>query len=164
MDIVGPDNNIKDCLRIFEQRASKVLSTVFELLEKEGSDKRGGYFCIANAKGVPLFVSLIGSVPQEKAEKYFRYAVKKARRLGKHPKHVSSWQSRNPERGQWGGAVRAHTDFIISFSGLPESWDEAAMLLTVIDTYSAPGPSLALAVRIKGNEQFQKLFAHVMAK
>ena len=33
--------------------------------------------------------------------------------------------------GKWGGAIRAG-DYIISFSGFPELWDEAAMLVLAI--------------------------------
>jgi len=146
-----------------ERMALNVLSQAFNLLQKEGIDKKGGYFCIANAEGVPLFVSLIGGVPQEKAEKYFQYAVEKARRLGQHADHVSSWESRNPEQEQWGGAVRVNADYIVAFSGLPEEWDEAAMLVIADNSFlnsisSRASLYRAILFETRGkNPQFEKL-------
>ena len=43
-------------------------------------------------------------------------------------KHISSYQSRDPENKQWGGAIAA-IDYLIGFSGLSEVGDEA--LVTV---------------------------------
>jgi len=92
-------------------------------------DKRlGGFFCIANGKtGLPYLVKVVGNPPEDKREAYFFFAREKARRLAEHPEHMSSWESRNPELDQWGGAVR-RGDFIFSFSGLPELADEALIL------------------------------------
>jgi len=62
-----------------------------------------------------------------------RFAAEKADRLGKNPEHWLSWQSRDPESGKWGGAIRiicGTIAFIFSISGLPELCDEAAMLIT----------------------------------
>lgn len=103
---------------------------LFEKQDEKWQERTGAWFCVADARtGVPLFdPSLIGQVPLEKAEKYFRFCVEKAIRLANHPEHESSWESRNPDAGEWGGAVRVG-DYIFSISGYPEMGDEALMLI-----------------------------------
>ncbi len=94
----------------------------------EYNRRPGGFFCIADGKtGLPLLVKVVGSPPEDKGEKYFSFAQEKARRLAKHPEHMSSWESRDPESDQWSGAVR-YGGLIFSFSGLPELADEALIL------------------------------------
>lgn len=93
----------------------------------------GGYLCIADGKnGLPILVMLIGEVPLGKAPKYLEFCQEKAGRLAGHPNHESSWESRNEEKNRWGGAIRFR-DLILSFSGLPELGDEAAMLRAAED-------------------------------
>lgn len=105
-------------------------------IEKFGSEegwvgREGGYFCVADGKnGLPLLTVLIGKVPLEKALRYLNLCQEKAARLSMYPGHGSSWESRNPEENQWGGAIRVGTDFIFSLSGFPELGDEAVMLDT----------------------------------
>jgi hypothetical protein len=95
---------------------------------EEWGGRKGGYFCVADGlTGTPLLVAIVGEVPLEKAEKYMEFAQEKARRLAFQIGHVSSWESRDPDHNQWGGAIRIE-DLIFSFSGLPELADEAAML------------------------------------
>ena len=97
--------------------------------EDEWKGRDGGYFCLADAEtGLPYLVTLIGSVSGDKAEKYCAFAQEKARRLASRPDHVSSWQSRNPKKEKYGGAIR-YWGFIHSFSGFSELGDEALMLL-----------------------------------
>jgi hypothetical protein len=95
--------------------------------------KKGGAFCIFQGGRIILH-ALIGDIPDEKVKKYWDLAAQKAERLSIFDGHVSSWQSRRPPT-HWGGAVRC-TEMIFSFSGLPESWDEALMLLTAVDSDS----------------------------
>lgn len=101
-----------------------------EFGNREGWEgKKGGYFCVADGlSGTPLLVALVGEIPLEKVEKYMEFAQEKARRLSFHIGHVSSWESRDPDHDQWGGAIRIE-DMIFSFSGLPELGDEVLMLL-----------------------------------
>jgi hypothetical protein len=92
--------------------------------------REGGYFCLADGRtGFPYAIVLIGSVPEEKSAKYLALCQEKALRLVSNPQHVSSWESRDPENGKWGGAVRVD-NLIYSFSGFPELGDEATMLAT----------------------------------
>ena len=67
-----------------------------------------------------------------RAEASSPFCQEKAKRLVQHPDHKSSWESRNPEAGQWGGAisVSAFGSLIFSMSGFPELGDEAIMLVT----------------------------------
>ena len=93
--------------------------------------RAGGYLCIADGKnGLPLLTVLIGEVSLQKAPKYLEFCQEKAARLAGHPNHQTSWESRNTKKDQWGGAVRFE-DKILSFSGLPEMGDEAAMLVAI---------------------------------
>jgi hypothetical protein len=89
--------------------------------------KRGGALCVAAWTGLIVSTSLHGEIPEEKVPKYRDLACEKAQRLAMYPGHLSSWESRDGS-SKWGGAIRAN-DYILSFSGLPELWDEAFMLL-----------------------------------
>ena len=113
---------------VFDLR--QLLSDILHIGVPEWEGKTGGYFCLADAgTGNPLFEpALIGTVPQEKKEKYLAFCQEKAKRLANHPEHEASWESRNEEANEWGGALRIGT-LIFSFSGLPEWGDEALMLI-----------------------------------
>ena len=122
---------------------------VIEVLREQGQDggREGGYFSLAVAPGFHLFSYLVGEVVDiEKAERYARLSREKADRLIRnfHRGHISSWQSRDLEHESYGGAVKVEIPLrlvgpdtrlpenisgVFSFSGLPESGDEAAMLL-----------------------------------
>jgi hypothetical protein len=91
-------------------------------------NRKGGYFCFSRTNGRILLVTQIGEIESdEKARKYLSYCQEKVTRLACHPDHFSSFQSRCEELNGFGGAIRT-TNHILSFSGLPELWDEACML------------------------------------
>lgn len=94
----------------------------------------GGYFCLLSRAAAPdpfvFYHEPVGAVGPEKAEKYFNLSLEKAIRVGTRG-HQSSWQSRDPDSGKWGGAIIAGS-WILSFSGLPELADEAVMLVTAV--------------------------------
>ena len=93
--------------------------------------RTGAYFCLADVKtGLPIMVLSIGSVSPEKGEKYLANCIEKTKRLAAHPEQLSSWESRDPAKNQWGGAVRGN--YIYSLSGLPELGDEAVMLALML--------------------------------
>lgn len=127
-------------MKILGQGPSEIISSVefsvrkvCALLRKEGEpSKPRGYFTVVNiATSAPVLIAKIGKVPLDKLEKYQLYSREKALRLSikmKSHNHMSSWESRIPEDGKWGGAVFAGRGLIFSFSGLPELADEAAML------------------------------------
>lgn len=96
--------------------------------------RSGAYFCLADSRtGNPLLVIPLGVIsPEEKANKYLTVCLEKARRLATNhwdvnKLHQSSWESRNPDEGKWGGAIIVR-DFIFSMSGLPELGDEFVMI------------------------------------
>jgi hypothetical protein len=96
--------------------------------DEEMKQRIGAYFCVADlSTGKPVLISLLGTVLEEKAPKYLELCQEKPDRLRKHPKHVSSWQSRDPASGKWAGAVKVG-GHILSMSGFPEMLDEAVCL------------------------------------
>lgn len=117
----------KDELNEIGVVVSRVIDLACQLPEAAG--RHGGYFCLASNdhKGVPKLLMLVGSVPENKAEIYCRFAMEKASRLN-GTIDFTSHESRNPEKNQYGGAIMITPD-IFSFSGLPERLDEAAMIV-----------------------------------
>ena len=120
----------EDAINRILPSAIRALNTVISMFGNEdGWELRsGGFFCLADARtGLPWVIAQLGEISNEKVEKYLAFCQEKARRLALHPEHTSSWQSRNPEDNQWGGAIRCGK-YIYSFSGLPELGDEALMM------------------------------------
>lgn len=123
--------------------------------------RRGGYFCLVEPEGnqmaLPTLVLGIGTVPAEKGPRYLALAQEKARRLAKHPEHRSSWQSRNPDKDEWGGAIVA-SPYIFSFSGLsPDTADEAAMLMVAVELgYLELVKALTIA-KLSANQLFKRM-------
>ncbi|MES2436764.1 MAG: hypothetical protein V4519_02030 [Patescibacteria group bacterium] len=77
----------------------------------------------------PLILQAVGLVPQNKKERWMNMSQEKAFRLLNSPTHImTSFETRNPEKDQTGGAIRAG-DYILSFSGLTEAGDEQLMRL-----------------------------------
>ena len=129
MKIIGLTND--------SQLNDTVMEGVIKFLEIAGlrsSRPLAAYFCVASVpgQGRALMIREIGSCPEEKARKYFEFCQEKKDRLYKNPGHISSWQSRQPEKDKYGGAVRTALDgyYILSMSGLPEHGDEAVMVYT----------------------------------
>ncbi|MFZ1654860.1 MAG: hypothetical protein WBO92_02730 [Candidatus Moraniibacteriota bacterium] len=122
----------------------RVLTVAKELLDQRGRpDCTGGYFTWTFDDGAPIIAGLLwGFMPLDKALKRQEFALEKATRLALHHMHLTSYRSRNPKatvvidgeevlRPRWGGAIRAGK-YLLSFSGFPEKWDEAAMFALAI--------------------------------
>ena len=94
--------------------------------------RTGGHFTVAPVGDSPNEILSVGiplpSLPSAD------FAAEKAARLIQNPEHISSFQSRNPEAGQWGGAIRANDQLIFSMSGMPEHVDEAINLSVALKT------------------------------
>ncbi len=119
------------------ERVNIVLRESFLLFEHDSawSGRTGAYFCLANRMtGLPLLIASVGSVHSDKVEKYLTFCQEKAKRLRNNGR-LSSWESRNPAKNQWGGAVAINDDLIFSMSGLPELGDEAVMLASAYWIY-----------------------------
>ena len=104
------------------------------LVHSDNNDKirQAGYFTLRDiATGRVIFTIILGDVPKEKQEKYLQLSLEKGDRLYKNYKsnfkNFSSWQTRNPDKDLWGGAIRAGK-YVLSFSGLSELLDEAFVL------------------------------------
>lgn len=127
--------DINECLELAEAADNVLcflLSDTSPVQHALAADnKRGGYLCLADEKGTPLLICGIGEPDNEKVDKYFNYCQEKACRLGANPEHELSFQSRDPDNGKWGGAVRGH-NYIASFSGLPERADELLSAMVLI--------------------------------
>ncbi len=96
--------------------------------EPKWQGRSGAYFCVSDATtGIAFFTVLIGGLPIDMADVGLVFCQEKARRLASHPDHVASWESRDENTKQYGGAIRCG-NYILSLSGLPELGDEAVML------------------------------------
>ena len=142
-DVVMVHTIVSDVSRVIEV-AGKVLAKASEILvNTDRPDCTGGYLAWTDSNGIPFIAGLMwGSMPADKAVKRQETALEKATRLALHNLHRTSYRSRNPKavviidgvevlRPRWGGAIRAGAD-ILSFSGFPEKWDEAAMFVLAI--------------------------------
>lgn len=95
---------------------------------------------------LPLHAGWMGGMSNfGKLPKYYLLSIEKAMRLANdivEEDHVSSWESRDEKRKLYGGAIRVFgtvrqvsnlpVQIILSFSGLTEAGDEAAMVLTAL--------------------------------
>lgn len=133
--LVERSGEFENALRV----ASEAVGLVIEYLDREAGqpqERRGGYFCYvaATPAGASLLVhAKIGLVCSKKEDKYRAFSLEKAARLAGRPGDRSSWQTRDEAHDQYGGAIRCKSTLgILSFSGLPEHGDEAAMLLVAI--------------------------------
>lgn len=104
------------------------------LVHLQNNDKirQSGYFTLRDiTSGRVIFTIMLGDVPKEKQEKYLNFSLEKGDRLFKNYKsnfkNFSSWQTRNPDKDLWGGAIRTDK-YVLSFSGLSELLDEALVL------------------------------------
>jgi hypothetical protein len=143
-------------------------ANIFFKEDPQWKGRSGGYFCLADGKtGEPICSpSQVGPVNPEKARKYYELSEEKARRLAEHLDHQSSYQSRNPDAGQWGGAVRISDDFIFSLSGYPELGDEALMLILADNYYTSSSASAIVRdiARGNGNPYLEPLFKHIQGQ
>lgn len=96
-------------------------SPVHEPLREE--KRTGGFLCVGDSQGRPIWVCAIGAPPEDKWDRCLAFCQEKVRRLGGHPDHLRSMQSRDPKADQYGGALRGEK-YIVAFSGFPEELDE----------------------------------------
>lgn len=153
-DRVSFDVAVHEVIGLVEMAVREVVAEIND------PERQGGYFCFAMTEGnpsaLPTLIVGVGTVPPEKGPKYLAFAQEKARRLFYLPTHRSSWQSRNPDRNMWGGAIAAGP-YIFSFSGLPEHGDEAAMLLAAIGHGSLIRVEAATIASYSSNQLFIRM-------
>ncbi len=127
------------------RNAKKVINVACEIIKNDYSipkDKRklatAGYLTIAYASGRVISIESIEPTGDfanmERADACLVFSQEKARRLSEKT-DLTSFESRDPANKKYGGAIKVGGDKkfkIISFSGLPELWDEASMFMTAI--------------------------------
>jgi len=122
-------NTIKN----YKKQCIKSVDLIQELIRyfnnNKLSDKTGGYLTVADLKGIPLFVTIIGEVSEDKAEKYFLFSHSKKVIPIVGENIMSSYQVRNPSEDIWAGSIKGEK-FIYSFSGLTEYLDEICSITT----------------------------------
>ncbi len=134
--------------------------------DEEGwADRNGAAFCLLdNASMVIHLHCEMGAIVPEKIEKYFMFSLEKARRLAEHAfdstGKLSSFQTRNPDKNQWGGAI-AGIRFIFSMSGLPELGDEAVMLLSAVLLQEMTVAAALHVARFSNNPYFKRLLSEM---
>lgn len=133
----------------------------FHPVRDDGTPYTGGYLVVADVgTGLPLGSLFIGDVADDKAARYIELAQEKALRLATKLSlgHVLSWQSRDPAANLWGGAAYiCMGNIILSFSGLPELWDEAICLATASYGLYVPPANLIPLTEISENREFYRL-------
>jgi hypothetical protein len=114
------------------ETAVQQMSTI---LAQEGykKNRNSGYFTLRDGvTGRIIFMVQIGICPDDMADKFCEFSQEKGNRLkwDENVRHVTSWQSRDPDNKKYGGAIKAGPakNLILSFSGLPELADEAVMV------------------------------------
>lgn len=129
------------------------------IAETWGDGRKGGYIFICDDTGTQLLHKKLGEPELSKKEKYRSFSREKAERLIRNPDHVLSWESREPEQNQYGGAIRLESGLIISFSGFPELVDEA--FCAVIGFWMTFESQDSLAEKLRKSDN-SKLFADIL--
>ncbi len=159
----------KDNFRIGGESVSKIVDIASQIVEasvkvpgNEAPERQGGYLVIRERySGIILLLERIGKCPPLDTEKYLNFAQEKGARLNGLVKaghgDMSSWQSRNPEAGKWGGAIVAG-NLIVSFSGLKEIVDEAAVLVLALRLSWLTHNEVLAITEISGNRFVKELY------
>ncbi len=125
-------------VRTVAEIISIVTSTYTHVAATVGRGETYGALCILGGENLyPLQAHLFFGELPENGTRSFEIVREKAARLAGFPSHVSSWQSRHPEKFEYGGAVRivrpeSHIG-ILSWSSFPELVDEAYMLAVAVE-------------------------------
>ncbi|MFZ2970984.1 MAG: hypothetical protein WA063_07600 [Minisyncoccia bacterium] len=128
----------KDSFRIGGEPVSKIVDIASQIVEasvkvsgNEAPDRQGGYLVIRERdSGFILLLERIGKCPPADVARYLDLAQEKGLRIASG-QDISSWQSRSPETGKFGGAIVVG-NLTIAFSGLKESIDEAVVLVLAL--------------------------------
>ncbi|MFA6476106.1 MAG: hypothetical protein WCV68_01675 [Candidatus Paceibacterota bacterium] len=133
---------------IYGDLLPELLKQIADCNSRLPADQRryGGYLSVFAAdqdqSEPPLAVIRVGDPTKEKMGKYYDLCLEKGRRLLAHPGHLSSWQSRNVAKEQYGGAM-CTPDFVLGFSGHTELGDEAILVNACFAVGMLPGSTAA---------------------
>ena len=161
----------RDNLQIGEHDLLEVLDQVslnvnaFIELPDAARDRRGGYFTVVSRTESPQVITItkIGNPALEESSTYFDFSQEKANRLIASVELLSSFQNRDPDNGRWGGAIKT-SDYILSFSGLPELGDEAVMLLTAYTFCWLTEEQIVEIAKISSNPHVAPLFRKLYSR
>ncbi len=113
--------------------------------------RKGGWLHALSPSGEVVLHKRLGVIdlPEEDV-RHEQLSIEQAERLQAHPEHLTSWQSRDPQRGRFGGAFRTADHWIFSFSGLPERWNEGLVLgiTTLYGERYTPSPEIEECIRL----------------
>jgi hypothetical protein len=140
--------------------AEPIIRTACELNGE--APKKGGHMCVARPDNEVILVTRLGVVEDRaRADRTLSFCQEKVRRLSANPNDVSSYQTRDPDNNKYGGGIRLEDGMLYAFSGLPELWDEAAMvtLAMTLAGLKAPSPHLAGILKTSRNPHAAALFA-----
>lgn len=149
--------------------AERVVDVAVVLIKESGiDDKTGGiFYCLNWSTGKFLLMASIGYNDPKQMPARMAVAQEKAYRvfvLTGMTTFVTSYDSRNPDLGLWGGAVgirgrNDRSDLVLSFSGLPELWDEAAMLVTAVPSHEMSEDMVLAHISDERNPHLRPLLA-----
>jgi hypothetical protein len=149
--------------------AERVVSVAVDLIKKSGiDDKTGGiFYCTRWSSGRFLLMAAIGINDPKQVPARMAVAQEKAYRvclLSELTSFTTSYDSRNPELIRWGGAVGIEScdgrgDLVLSFSGLPELWDEAAMFVTAVRSHDVSEDIVLAQISEERNPYLRPLLA-----
>ncbi len=91
-------------------------------------------------------------------ELFLTTAQRKNSQMHANPTHMSSYQSRDPEKGDWGGGINLQVYGKTALSGLPELADEACLLYGLIHQKMVSTIFVNTVLCASSN---QKLFEHI---
>ncbi len=115
----------------FEQLTDEMARAVMAFRERcaefNPKDKTGGVLVYADINGKEIRMSLICPADSDTVSCY-ETARRKIKQMADNPGHISSYLSRDPENGLWGGGIHVWEVGLFAFSGLPELADEACLL------------------------------------
>lgn len=119
--------------------AQKALPTFLVFLNSLGGKykgKSGGVISVRDGeRGIILACSVVGNPPDEKIEKYFNFSFEKGKRLFDNKGHLTSHESRDESKEQYGGAIVGE-EVIVSFSGFPEKADSLFSLVVLQECHA----------------------------
>lgn len=141
--------------------ASRLVAATPDIPGNEDPKRQGGYLVIRQKHGgTPVLIERIGKCRTANVNLYHNLALEKGERLSNTrltSEHVSSYQSRDTQNNEWGGAIIAG-DFIVSFSGLKELFDEAVVLALALRLNWLSHGEISLITEVSGNTFVKPLY------
>jgi len=129
--------------------------------EEFGEGHLGGHMHLCeNPSGKMLRHQKIGQPTEEELKSTFAFSEEKNVRAMRHPNHVSSYQSRDPNKGRWGGQIKTST-LGISISGYPEPVDQAFGLSLAVYFSLLSYDEACWIAMISGRKEHSNLFGKV---